>query len=259
MKKGKFNNNNAYGVELELLRPSNVTRQDIVDKLNDAGIVARKEGYNHNTTTYWKMTTDCTVVTSRYELRGGNELVSPKLYGQNGKQQLKTVLKVLNEIGCKVNITCGTHVHHDVTEEMLQDRKSVMKFLNNVIKLVMKYEHLLYRLISPSRLKRVGSGWWTKPARYVFGKNSTYNRNIATDYLSNQVKDNLKVDCDAKHDRHGRAVSTNNAATPRRVQNSRYCGLNLKNIWTRGSIEFLYQSYKQLYSLWFQKILQTLV
>lgn len=240
--KGRFDNYNAFGVELEILIPHNLSQQNIVDCLSGAGIDCRMEGYNHRTVSYWKMTSDCTVkaLGLRGSYYGNNELVSPKLGGQTGKRELQKVLEVLNELGCRVNKTCGTHVHHDVTDTMLKSKEVVTVFLNNLIKTVIKYEHIIYRLIAPSRLKKIGSGWWTLPARYVFGKIGDWNceGTLTIESITKTVKDSLKLDCDRKYESHGGGV--NAGTTPRRTQQSRYCGLNLKNIWTRGSVEFRY-------------------
>lgn len=238
-KKGHFNNELAFGVELELLIPRGVSKSSVVEALNNNhDITCKLEGYGHETVEYWKMTTDCTVksLSLGYTHYGNNELVSPKLYGQNGKEQLKTVLRVLNELDCKVNKTCGTHVHHDVTDVMLKSKEVVTSFLNTLIKTVVKYEHIIYRLIAPSRLKKIGRGWWTKPARVVFGQ--WWGQEISVKSITKKIDDNLKIDCDRKYENSGAGVNTSN--NPRETQGSRYCGLNLKNIWTRGSVEFRY-------------------
>jgi len=239
-KKGHFNNELAFGVELELLIPRGVSKSSVVEALNNnQNIHCKVEGYNHDTVEYWKMTSDSTVrsLSLGYTHYGNNELVSPKLYGQNGKEQLKTVLRVLNELDCKVNKTCGTHVHHDVTDVMLKSKDTVTSFLNTLIKTVVKYEHIIYRLIAPSRLKKVGQGWWTKPARVVFGL-GYYEREISIESITKKIDDNLKSDCDRKYEDSGAGVNAHTA--PNQTQGSRYCGLNLKNIWTRGSVEFRY-------------------
>ena len=233
--KNKFNKQNAFGVELELLIPCTITQSTVVDKLRDAGINARKEGYNHDTVSYWKMTTDCTVKSlGMTYYQGNNELVSPKLYGEEGKAELRKVLEVLNELGCRVNKTCGTHVHHDVTDIMLLSQRVVEKFLNNLILTVIKYEHLIYRLIAPSRLQKIGRGYWTQPARLIFAR--SYDPSVES--IKKSVKDNIKYDCSRKYRREGAGVNTR--ITPGNTQSNRYCGLNLKNIWTRGSVEFRY-------------------
>ena len=240
--KGHFNNELAFGVELEILIPRNVSRDAIVQELNDNNIECHEESYGHDTVEYWKMTTDCTVkpLGLSYEYYGENELVSPKLYGQTGKSELKKVLEILNEFGCRVNKSCGTHVHHDVTDIMLKHIDTVKRFLNNLVKTVMKYEHIIYRLIAPSRLKKVGSSWWTLPARLVFGKvrYSDWGNDLEVQSITKMVKKNIDNDCERKYRSSGAGVDAH--TSPYSTQSNRYCGLNLQNIWTRGSVEFRY-------------------
>ena len=119
---------------------------------------------------------------------------------------------------------------------MIKDQKTVNTFLNNLIKTVCKFEHIIYRLIAPSRLQKIGSSWWTLPARYIF--NQYQSRNITIDTLVEKVKHSLNRDCNYKYNNYGAGV--NKRYSPSRTQSDRYCGLNLKNIWTRGSVEFRY-------------------
>ena len=239
MTKGKFQNDKAFGVELEFSRPSNVSKESIARTLREKGVKVFVEGYNHETVTYWKIVPDCTVRATNSRQIGKNEMVSPKLYGQNGKKQLKTVLKVMNEFGCTVNITCGTHVHHDVTAEMMISKEYETSFLNRLIKTVLKYENIIYRLISPSRLLKVGSGWWTVPARAIFSGGRGWE--MTAKWIAKRVLKNLKSEVDHKY-RRPDATTWSGTSIHRltKTQNTRYCGLNLRNIWTRGSVEFRY-------------------
>jgi hypothetical protein len=236
MTKGKFQNNLAYGIEIEFSRPDsmhpNIISKDAIARyLNLRGVTTRVTGYTHDTTSYWKIVDDCTVRATNTNQIGGNELVSPKLYGEEGKQQLKIALKALNDLGCTVNKTCGLHVHHDVTAEMsVQDKKYETSFLNRLIKTVLKYENIIYRLIAPSRLQRIGRGYWTIPARAIFSGGRGYD--MTAKWIAKRVLKNLKTDVDRKYD--------HNTTVPRATQYNRYCGLNLENIWTRGSVEFRY-------------------
>lgn len=94
-----------FGVEFEAY---NVSMFTLCDALNNAGITCRMEGYNHTTRRHWKIVSDASL--------SGNqtfELVSPILQGEQGIEEMKTVCRVLNECGAKVNKTCGTHVHID--------------------------------------------------------------------------------------------------------------------------------------------------
>lgn len=101
--------NRTYGVELEIIAP--VDGYEIERALRTAGIDAGYESYNHTVRDSWKITTDSSVHGTVSGTRGF-EIVSPVLYGAAGRKAIKTVCKVLNELGCSVNKTCGLHVHH---------------------------------------------------------------------------------------------------------------------------------------------------
>ena len=233
----KFNNQKGFGIEIEFLRPSDLSQRQVASFLNtalqnvDSG--CRVESYNHITRPQWKIVRDASVHGER-GFRGHNELVSPILYGQKGKKQLEIVLIVLNELGCKVNKTCGIHIHHDVTDTMVKNKKSVTTFLNNLIKFVVKFEHIIYRLVSPSRL----TGRFSQPARLHFGQMRTsVNRDSVLKDITKRIFKGIKKDVDSKYDNYG--TSFPSRAYPR-SQRTRFCGLNLQNIWTRGSVEFRY-------------------
>jgi len=236
----KFNNQKGFGVEIEFLTPygdNNVSQTQVAREINTAlsslNNGCRVESYNHITRPQWKIVSDSSVNGEPGYL-GNNELVSPILRGQNGKKQLQVVLEVLKRLGCKVNRSCGIHIHHDVTSTMVKDKKSVTTFLTNLIKFVVKFEHIIYRLVSPSRLV---SGW-CRPARHYFGNmRVASNRNGVLKTIAKRIFKNVKTDVDNKFNNYSTSFPVE---TYPRMQTSRYCGLNLKNIWTRGSVEFRY-------------------
>lgn len=97
-----------FGIEIEFV---GARRDEVARRLRDAGIDAQAEGYNHRTTSHWKIVTDASL---HHRTGMTGELVSPILQGADGFAQLETVCRVLNEIGgCTVNRTCGLHVHLD--------------------------------------------------------------------------------------------------------------------------------------------------
>ena len=248
MQKGNFNNNRGFGVEIEFLRPDGVSKQDICDALP---FDAQDEDYNHETREHWKLTSDGSVFSNpARQIRGlwngfygSNEFVSPILYGEDGLKQLKIVLDKLNELGCKINYTCGIHIHHDVTDTMLKGQKHSEKFLANLVKFVAKYEHLIYKLVSPSRLDTRD---YSTPVRKDFLGVNSNNYNV-TDRRVKEMIRKVKSDCRRKYSRSG---SINEYQTYPMVQRRRACGLNFQNVWTRGSVEFRYHNG----SLSFEKI-----
>jgi len=244
--KGKFNNNRGFGVEIEFIRPRGASKQDICDALT---VTCEVEGYNHITRPHWKIVTDCSVDANSSQhdrgLIGDNEIVSPILYGENGFEQLKNILDTLNELGCEVNYTCGIHVHHDVTNKMVEGKEQSQKFLANLVKFVAKYEHLIYKLVSPSRLD--GRNYSTPVRQDFFGYGSTLSKNDV-----NRMVARVKRNCENKY-RYSSDIN-NNQPSPS-VQYNRACGLNFRNVWTRGSVEFRYHNG----SLNFDKIVSWIV
>ena len=103
-----------FGIEIEA---GDVPTHELESALNrafaEAGLdmTAEQEGYNHITRTHWKITSDASV-----EMRNPFEVVSPILQGQNGLDQLKVVCATLNELGARVNVSCGLHVHLNATD-----------------------------------------------------------------------------------------------------------------------------------------------
>ena len=218
-KKVKFNLDRGFGVEIEFLRPTNVSQQEIAETLTEGGVETIVESYNHQTRPYWKIVTDSSVWTGESSYEGNNEIVSPILYGTEGLNQLNLILIGLNELGCKVNKTCGIHIHHDVTD-VVSEESTGTKFLTNLVKFVAKFEHIIYKLVSPSRLD-----------------NRNYSIPVRKTFFSHGLKyflTEMKRDCKNRY--YG---STTRYPV---VQRYRACGLNLRNVWTRGAVEFRYHN-----------------
>lgn len=127
----------TMGIELELFGR---TRPEIEKALNDAGIKSEIQLYNHVTSGVWKIIWDSSVDGEGTEefinLHGekticGIEIVSPVLYGKNGIEELRIVCKVLNELGCKTNDTCGLHIHIGLQDLDYNNIKNILVFYHN--------------------------------------------------------------------------------------------------------------------------------
>ncbi len=103
-----FTFNHTFGVEIEAC---GINREELETELNAAGIPVRNEAYNHQNRPHWKIVNDGS-------LRGNStfELVSPKLHGEEGLRQLKTVTLILRGLEARINSTCGLHIHFDASE-----------------------------------------------------------------------------------------------------------------------------------------------
>tara|TARA_R100001463_G_scaffold35849_1_gene77729 strand:+ start:20030 stop:21049 length:1020 start_codon:yes stop_codon:yes gene_type:complete len=244
MTKGTFNLERGYGIEIEFLRPSTLSQRIIAKAINRQLTLpgtplnrngCQVESYNHNTVNNWKIVGDASVYTTNSDrgYTGHNEIVSPILYGYQGLKQLEAVLEVLNTLNCKVNYHCGIHVHHDVTKKVLEGRKQTTTFLTNLVKYIAKYEHLIYKLVSPSRLDQRR---YSTPVRQDFAE-------YRSDLIDvKKLKKSIKSDVNRKVDNDGLNLNNGHYAIRPRTQKRRACGLNLLNIWTRGSVEFRYHN-----------------
>jgi len=137
-----FNNNRTFGVEIEFFLGRTNRRgayaEEVAQAVREQGIECYVEGYNHTTRPYWKIVTDASVS------HEGLEIVSPPLKGQDGLNQLKKVLEALNQVGAKVNRTCGVHVHHDASDFSLRTFK-------NLYGMYARYEDRIDELVAKSR------------------------------------------------------------------------------------------------------------
>ena len=133
-----FDNNRKYGIEIEFSwngqLPSYAT---IARAITEAGVPCEAQGYNHNTARTWKIVPDGSVPT-------GGELVSPILNGLDGKEQLRTVLRVIKGMGAKTHHTCGIHIHHDAGDMN-------GKALANVAELYKTHQRVIDLFISEAR------------------------------------------------------------------------------------------------------------
>lgn len=133
-----------FGVELECLGD----KAAIKAAMEARGVAVYMSGYNHaNSETSWKITTDGSLrnTSNRPERRGSNidtmEIVSPILHGDEGLAQLKLVTEALRECNAFVNVTCGTHVHHDASRDfnkqklynLLVNYKNAQKAINKLV------------------------------------------------------------------------------------------------------------------------------
>lgn len=92
------------GLEVEFT--SDHGRRDVVERLENQGLVAFEEDYNHAIRDHWKVTTDSSC---------GYELVSPPLPPESAKS-IAGAMRAVSEAGGYVNEQCGFHVHIEIPE-----------------------------------------------------------------------------------------------------------------------------------------------
>jgi len=96
-----------FGVEIEFL---GMTCTQAAALLNANDIACSSPGYSHRVVDTWKAVTDSSIG------RGGCELVSPPMSGEEGMATVRKVITLLNEAGCDVKKSCGMHVHIEAND-----------------------------------------------------------------------------------------------------------------------------------------------
>ena len=143
----RFEETRTFGVEIECILPHRSTT--LASRLKSIGLDCYVEEYNHRTRDWWKIVPDATISTETgYKAM---ELVSPPLAGRDGFAQLQKACEVVNELGAKVNRSCGFHVHHDARDFDLEAWKIIVKSY-------LKYEKTIDELMAPSR-RGAGTQW----------------------------------------------------------------------------------------------------
>jgi len=148
--KVEFNQERTFGVEMECIVKA-FDRDEVVGVLESEGITARV-GISHIDSPEgheWLATYDGSLNTIGIDSRDyiTVEVVSPILKGREGLEELQEVTKILNEqLDAKINMSCGLHVHHDITN---LDFKRVKR----LFKLYALYEPGIDSLLPRSRRK----------------------------------------------------------------------------------------------------------
>jgi predicted nucleic acid-binding Zn finger protein len=135
-----------FGLELEGLVKSRIL---LYERLKQEGLRVKLTGYSHEMgNELWKIGDDNSVrqnmsseENAQYE---SVEITSPKLFGIEGLKKVEKVLRIWNELGSRVNIWCGFHVHVDASSF---DERDIAR----LILTWMKIENVIYFLVSPSR------------------------------------------------------------------------------------------------------------
>lgn len=129
----------TFGVEIETLAPAALTRRGLV--------IDTYTGYNRNSAfpsdfpgrRGWQVKRDCSI-----ECRPGfidAEFVSPVLTGATGLAELVKVVDWIDANGCRVNRSCGVHIHVGYESVIgTTDSNAVANFCANLINLVAQHE-----------------------------------------------------------------------------------------------------------------------
>lgn len=119
-----------FGIELEFNGYG--LRTGIVAALQGKNIPARVENYNHDVTSYWKMTTDATVT--------GGELVSPIMSGTaESLEQVLECIRTIKDNGGTTGRNVGMHVHHDVNDFSGDDMERLVQTIRHLQNALAQY------------------------------------------------------------------------------------------------------------------------
>jgi hypothetical protein len=191
----------TFGVELECMPARGNTMRSVALAITQAGVACDSEMYNHSIRTHWKIVTDASVP-------GGFEVVSPELRGEDGFAQLRKVCDVLTSLRCRVNRSCGFHVHVGAVAQPLS-------FFKNLIKLYASAEDAIDSFMSPSRRASANTFCGSLKAR-----------------INTQA-----LDAASTVGQVARAIRQNEGRDRARHA-GRYCKLNLQSFWQHGTVEF---------------------
>jgi len=147
----------SYGLELEGLVKNRVT---FYERIKDLGFKVKLTGYSHEMENeLWKVGDDGSV---RRNISSDDmheyqsvELTTPKLCAIDGLKKVKTIINIWNEIGGKVNKSCGFHVHINAYSFNEKD-------IARLLLVWMKIEPVIYFLVPPSRR----NNYYTKMLRH---------------------------------------------------------------------------------------------
>lgn len=196
--------NQTFGLELEF---GGISRQRAIDTVK--GVLGPSR-YNYGNEMYdskdrkWKIVRDGSI----NESLGGdkNELVTPPLKYED-MELLQNVVRALRRAGAKIDSSCGIHIHVGL-------EPYTAKSLKNLIKFYGKYENMFYKAVNVHSNRQNN---YTK-------KFTQYHSDLFEQANSIKTVDDIKKMWYHRFDSDPTC----------HYDNSRYCGLNLHNIWYKG-------------------------
>jgi hypothetical protein len=156
----------------------------------------------------WKVMADASLTNVPRNLQA--EVVSPVL-GYDDLEQLQEVVRAIRRAGAKVDTTCGIHIHIDAAP--FDGRR-----LANLAKLVYKQEPLILHALGVSQSRQTR---YTRPVEDELIRRIEASRPTTTDELN-------------------RLWYGYHNTNPIHYDSTRYHGVNLHNVWYRGTVEFRY-------------------
>ncbi len=196
--------NRTFGIEIEAKGLDHNTVEAV---LSAEGISVYRTNYMNHTaeTTKWKVKPDGSLSGLSFEV------VSPVLQGEEGIEQVRTVLKALEGAGATVARESRVHVHWGVGNWGIKQFK-------NLYKQYAKYEQAIDSFLAPSR--RANNSRWANGYSV-----SAISHATITDFFA-------KIDASRNLQDLRRAVASTS------TQYARYRKLNMEAFWVHSTIEF---------------------
>ncbi len=206
--------NQNFGVEIEL---TGITRKRAAEVIaNYFGTTSHYERGGYDTYTaadrkgrVWKIMSDSSINTEGMGGEYASEVVTPILqYGDIS--DLQEILRQLRRAGAKANSSCGIHIH-------VGAEKHTAKTLRNLVNIMASKQDMIYKAlqISPNRA-----------SRYC----KKLEANIIEKFNSQKPDTKDKI-ADIWYDGYGSQRYSH-------YNGSRYHGLNLHAVFTKGTVEF---------------------
>lgn len=144
---GELNGDKPFGIEIEY--SSKITRQELARRIsNETGLDVR--GFND----YFSSNGENWDIKYDSSIEGMSaEMVSPKLYGEDGINELKKVLEAIEKINKEkllltgTEVGCGIHVHHDASD-IIKASESIKKAFKRGL---FKIQGALYEICNAKR------------------------------------------------------------------------------------------------------------
>lgn len=205
--------NQNFGVEIELTGIARITAAKVIAKF--FGTAYSHEGGSYDTYTasdnkgrIWKVMRDSSIDTEGRNSEYSSEVVTPILKYED-IEDLQEILRRLRKAGAKANASCGIHIH-------IGAEKHTPKTLRNLVNIMASKQDMIFKAldINPNR------------ARYC--------QKLENDFIDrmNSKKPKTKEAIADEWYRNYGGLRTNH------YNSSRYHGLNLHAVFTKGTVEF---------------------
>ena len=197
-----------YGCEIEIILPhgkrDGFTLDLLAKQMTKMGPPSVKfMGYSHETTEFWKIVTDRSLVGNNQHLDLAFELVSPVLQGEEGLIALRMIMENVRRLGIATNHTCSFHVHVDSEPG---SALGSLGALQRVAQCFLSLENAFDVLVS-SVSRRANRNQFCRSNRLSFGPKS--NRQRCDDIRASTSLDDLVDLVNPNQDRYHKLNMTN--------------------------------------------------